>query len=71
MVWPRSKRAGLLLTILAVAALSGCETNSPAQNDYCLIAVPIHDSALDTAETRAQVLRHNSDWLCRCKDDCQ
>lgn len=71
MTSPRYRPAGLLLTILAAVALSGCATDSPVQNDYCLIASPIHDSPRDTEETRAQVLRHNNDWLCHCEDDCQ
>jgi hypothetical protein len=71
MTSPKSKRAGLLLTIPLLAGLTGCATGSPVQTDYCLIARPIHDSPRDTAETREQVLRHNSDWLCHCEDDCQ
>lgn len=71
MTSPKCKRAAWLLTTLAAVVLSGCATSSPVQTDYCLIAKPIYDSPRDTAETRAQVLRHNSDWLCHCEDDCQ
>lgn len=71
MRWQRCRQAGLLWTILLPAALIGCATGSPVQNDYCVIAKPIYDSPRDTPETREQVLAHNNDWLCTCEDDCQ
>jgi hypothetical protein len=66
----RFKPLALLLPILALAGLTACATGSPVA-DYCLIAKPIFDSPQDTPETRAQVLEHNSAWVCRCEDDCQ
>jgi hypothetical protein len=59
-----------LLGSLSAFYLSGCASTSPV-SDYCLIAKPIFDSPQDTPETRAQVLEHNSAWVCRCEDDCQ
>ena len=72
MTSPKSKRAGLLLTIPLLAGLTGCASGSSEQTKAaCLIFGPIHDSPRDTAETREQILRHNNDWLCHCEDDCQ
>ena len=45
-------------------------TSSAGQTDYCLIAGPIYFSDLDTPETVSQIVKHNSDYLCACKDDC-
>lgn len=66
----RSTPLALSLLTLTVIGLSGCSHGSPV-SDYCLIAKPIYDSEQDTPETRAQVLAHNSDYICRCEDDCQ
>jgi hypothetical protein len=46
-------------------------TSSAGQTDYCLIAGPIYFSDLDTPETVNQIIKHNSDYLCVCKDDCE
>lgn len=70
MAKPTFTRLALPLLTLAAIGLSGCATGSPV-SDYCLIAKPIFDSEQDTPETRAQVLAHNSDYVCRCEDDCQ
>lgn len=74
MRWQRCRQAGLLLTIPLLAVLSGCVGNMSVPKGsefYCLTAKPIHDSPLDTPETREQVLAHNSDYACTCEDDCQ
>ena len=68
---PGSRRLVKLLgLILTATALSGCMTSSAGQTDYCLIAGPIYFSDLDTPETVSQIVKHNSDYLCACKDDC-
>lgn len=68
----RNYRRNLFRTAITAASIAtaGC-TSGVTESDFCLIAVPIHDSPLDTAETRAQVNRHNSDWVCRCEGDCE
>lgn len=74
MRWQRCRQAGLLWTILLPAALIGCvgDSSVPKGSEfYCLTAKPIHDSPLDTSETREQVLAHNNDYICTCEDDCQ
>ena len=53
-----SAPAALVLPLLMT--LSGCATSSSATNSFCLIAVPIHGSAVDTEETRRQVDAHNA-----------
>jgi hypothetical protein len=51
--------------------LGGCATSTPVPiDDYCQLYAPIHDSAIDTDETRAQVLRENAKFECLCRRDC-
>lgn len=65
---PRPLR--LLLVLLTLSGLLGCKADLPATDSFCLIARPIHDSRLDTPETRQQVLEHNARWACLCEKDC-
>ena len=64
-----SKPLVKLFLILALTGTSGCATSS-AVTDYCLIAGPITYSSMDTPETIDQIVKHNSDFLCACRDDC-
>lgn len=70
----RSNWARPLLLCLTLSATSGCVTAStgPAPaSSYCAIASAIsYDSEADTAETVAQIERHNSQYVCVCENDC-
>lgn len=54
-----------MLTMLPL--LQSCVSGSNGQDSYCAIAKPIHDSPLDTAETRDQILAHNAKWVETCE----
>ncbi len=64
------RRLRLLLALLALCGLVACKTTTAATDSYCLIAKPIRDSILDTAETRQQVKEHNAQYVCVCLRDC-
>ncbi len=66
-----SKLPAMLLLTLTAIGLSACGTSSGATDSYCLIAKPITYSSQDTPETVEQIERHNSDWTCKCGNDCQ
>ena len=70
-MWKLLNRAGKPKLILATAlALSGCATSSAVIDTSCTLFSPITFSSKDTPETRQQVERHNSKWVCRCRKDC-
>lgn len=56
----------LMMFLMTLALLSGCETVSPV-NDYCLIYEPIYSSMDDTEETYRQVNRENAKYLAVCE----
>ncbi len=68
----RSKTGvGRKLTLaLAATAISGCAKSTAVIDTACSLFEPIKWSSRDTAETRRQVIAHNSKWECRCRKDC-
>jgi hypothetical protein len=62
---------GMCWLILMLIALSGCASGSSPTNEYCLIAKPITGYAGVGDGLKAQIEQHNSDFVCRCEDDCQ
>ena len=69
-----SKRRNKLWLLPMLIALSGCVHGSTAPavvSDYCRIAEPIsYDTERDSAETVAEIEKHNSKWVCVCENDC-
>lgn len=70
-MWNKLK---LLLPLMILPALSGCETVSTGAavvSEYCRIAKPIgYDSLADSAETVKAIEQHNSTFACLCEKDC-
>lgn len=59
-----------MTNVLAACVANTTETVRTISN-YCQIAAPItFSSTKDSAETRAQIERHNSQWECVCNKDC-
>lgn len=56
-----------LLLFLTASLIASCATKVGFVNDYCLIAKPLSASVQDTAETKRQILEHNSQWQRLCE----
>ena len=56
-----------------VIFVAGCGIGfgGPTPGEYCLIAEPIRFSDADTSETKREIDRHNSKWVCVCEDECE
>lgn len=80
----RSRLRGMPWLILAAIGANGCETSLPVDS-ACLWVKPIYSApppedaphaddpgnVFDTPETQAAIEEHNSDFLCRCRNDCE
>ncbi len=56
----------LIGLMLILNMLIGCESGSPARDNYCALAKPIYISEADTEDTKRQADEINAVWLEQC-----